>query len=292
MKTKNLFPVFLLLAACGSGQGCVPKFTDLKKKYPHVIYHGRKLPSEVVLKDNPPPFWTPISSIPKQVQGAILVSEDWAFFQHEGYDEKQIHEAIKESIEAGKLTRGASTITQQVVRNLYLSKEKSIGRKVHELWLSTKIEKVVGKQKILELYFNIAEMGEGIFGIGEASRKYFQKSPSELRPKEAAFLAMLLPSPKRYSISYAKGELTGYARRTMRSILNKMVMAHYLTPEERDLEWSTPLGFEKRLDISIPAETGPDEEGGEEGDDEKSGTPDGVRDPGNTPTPTQSLQSS
>jgi monofunctional biosynthetic peptidoglycan transglycosylase len=289
VKTRNLFPALLVLAACGSGQGCVPKFTDLKKKYPHVIYHGRKLPSEVVLKENPPPFWAPISSIPKKVQGAILVSEDWAFFQHGGYDEKQIQEAIKESIEAGKLTRGASTITQQVVRNLYLSKEKSIGRKVHELWLSTKIEKVIGKQKILEIYFNIAEMGDGIFGIGQASRRYFQKSPSELRPKEAAFLAMLLPSPKRYSVSFTRKELSGYARRTIRSILNKMVMAHYLTPEERDAEWATPLAFETKIDVSIPPESGPDEEGSEEeGSEGESSKP--ALEP--SPSPNQSLQSS
>ena len=289
MKTRVFFPALLILAACGSGQGCVPKFTDLKKKYPHVIYHGRKAPSEVVLKDVPPRYWVPISAIPKRVQGAILVSEDWAFFQHEGYDEKQIQEAIKESIEAGKLTRGASTITQQVVRNLYLSKEKSLGRKVHELWLSTKIEKVIGKQKILELYLNIAEMGEGIFGIGEASQKYFQKPPSDLRAKEAAFLAMLLPSPKRYSISYTRGELTGYARGTMRSILNKMVMARYLTPEERDQEWATPLSFEKKVDVSIPPESGPDEEGAE---DEEDGARESETQPANSPEPSQSLQSS
>jgi len=258
VKKLFLVPAFFFLIACGSGNGCVPKFSDLKKKYPHVLYHGSKAPSEVVLKDFPPAHWVSISSIPKLVQGAILVSEDWAFYQHEGYDEKQIQEAVKESLEAGKLKRGASTITQQVVRNLYLTKEKSLLRKVHELWLSTKIEKIIGKQKILELYLNIAEMGEGIFGIGEASQMYFQKAPSELRAKEAAFLAMLLPSPKRYSVSFKKGELTGYARRTMRSILNKMVMAHYLTPEERDQEWATPLGFEKKFDSTVPAEI-PDE---------------------------------
>jgi len=273
----------LLLASCASGNGCVPKFTDLKKKYPHVIDHGPRLPTEVVLKDQPPRYWTPLSAIPKRVQGAILVSEDWAFYQHSGYDEKQIQEAVKESLEAGRLTRGASTITQQVVRNLYLSKEKSLGRKVHELWLATKIEKVIGKQKILEIYFNIAEMGNGIYGIGEASQKYFQKPPAELRPKEAAFLAMLLPSPKRYAISYTRGELTGYARKTIRSILNKMVMARYLTPEERDQEWTTPLSFEKKVDVSIPPESGPD--------DEVEGEPEA--NPENLPSPEPSdLQSS
>jgi len=253
---KNWISVFFLvmLMSCSTGGGCGPKFGDLKKLYPHVLYHGPKEPSEVVLKPSPPTNWTPIASIPKRVQGAILVSEDWAFYQHPGYDEKQIHEAIRESLEAGKLTRGASTITQQVVRNIYLSKEKSLIRKARELWLATKVEKVLGKQRILELYLNIAEMGEGIFGVGEASNHYFGKPPSQLRAKEAAFLAMLLPSPKRYSISYKKGELTPYARRIIRSVLNKMVMAHYLSPEERDQEWAMPLPFEKISDPTIPKE--------------------------------------
>ncbi|NDG83425.1 MAG: hypothetical protein EBX52_00115 [Proteobacteria bacterium] len=248
----------IFLISCTTGGGCSPKFNDLKKRYPHVIDHGPKAPSEVVFKANPPAHWAPIASIPKPVQGAILVSEDWAFYQHPGYDEKQIKEAIHESLEAGHLTRGASTITQQVVRNIYLSKEKSLIRKARELWLATKVEKVLGKQRILELYLNIAEMGEGIYGIGSASARYFGKSPSALRPKEAAFLAMLLPSPKRYSVSFKKGELTPYARRIIRSILNKMVMARYLTPEERDREWAMPLSFEKRADVSIPEEGSPE----------------------------------
>jgi monofunctional biosynthetic peptidoglycan transglycosylase len=140
------------------------------------------------------------------------------------------------------------------VKNIYLSKEKSIVRKMRELWMSTKIEKVLGKSRILELYFNIAELGEGVFGIGQASQFYFHKSPRELSAKEGAFLAMLLPSPKKYAISYRHGELTPYARKIIRSILNKMVISRYLSPEERDLEWRTPLSFEKKTDFSIPSD--------------------------------------
>jgi monofunctional biosynthetic peptidoglycan transglycosylase len=127
-------------------------------------------------------------------------------------------------------------------------------RKVRELWMATKIEKVLGKSRILELYLNIAELGEGIFGVGQASRFYFHKVPSALTAKEGAFLAMLLPSPKKYAISYRHGELTPYARKIIRSILNKMVMAHYLSPEQRDVEWATPLSFEKHIDTSVPSD--------------------------------------
>jgi len=244
----------------------VPKFTDLRTLYPHVLYHGLEKPSEVVLKKYPPDHWTPISQISKRAQGAILVSEDWAFYSHPGYDEHQIREAIQESVETRKLKRGASTITQQVVRNIYLSKEKSLIRKLRELWMATKIEKVLNKTRILELYLNIAELGQGVYGIGEASNFYFQKPPSQLNAKEGAFLAMLLPSPKRYAISFKKGALTPYARKTIHAILNKMVMAQMMTENERDLEWATPLSFEKNP--NAPATESDESESDEQGSEE------------------------
>ena len=240
--------VVLLLNACGGPRGCAPRFADLKTQYPHVLYHGPKEPSEVVIKKNPPKNWASLGSISRKAQGAVIVSEDWAFYHHPGYDEKQLKEAIHETLEEGHFGRGASTITQQVVKNIYLSKEKSLTRKVRELWMATKIEKVLGKKRILELYFNVAEWGEGIYGIGQAAHYYFNKSPSELGAKEGAFLAMLLPSPKKYAVSFRQHHLTPYARRTVRSILNKMVQAGFLTPEERDQEWKTPLSFEPSFD--------------------------------------------
>ncbi len=258
-----LFSFVFSMSACGP-QGCFPRFADLKTQYPHVIYHGPDEPSEIIIRKNAPEGWTSLSAISKKAQQAIIVSEDWAFYQHPGYDEKQIKEAIEDSLEEGHLTRGASTITQQVVKNVYLSKEKSLIRKARELWMATKVEKVLGKRRILEIYMNIAEWGEGTYGIGKASRLYFQKPPSELSAKEGAFLAMLLPSPKKYSISFRKHSLSPFARGTVRSILNKMVEAHFLTPEERDSEWGRPLSFESVLEQETGAETESVEAGEEE----------------------------
>jgi monofunctional biosynthetic peptidoglycan transglycosylase len=277
---KRSWIFLLLLSSCAGPRGCAPNFKELKTAYPHVLYHGPSVPSEVVLKKYPPANWTPLSQISKKAQGAVIVSEDCAFYQHPGYDEKQLKEAIEQSIEQKKLKRGASTITQQVVKNIYLSKEKSVVRKVREIWMATKIEKVLGKNRILELYFNIAEMGEGIYGIGEASRFYFHKNPSELNAKEGAFLAMLLPSPRKYAISFRHGELTPYARKIMHSILNKMVMAHYLTVEEKDQEWKIPLSFEKNVDISIPADELND-------DEDEVESPNDLSDPQPIATPVQ-----
>jgi len=237
--------LFIGLGSCNnSEQGCIPRLKDLKTEYPHVIYHGPKEPFEIVIKKNPPATWVPLVNISKEAQMAVLISEDWAFYSHPGYDEKQIKAAIEESVETGKIKRGASTITQQMVKNVYLTQQKSIFRKIKELWLATKVEKVLGKKRILEVYLNIAEWGEGIFGIGPAAQFYFHKSPAELNAKEGAFLAMLLPSPKKYGISFRKKELTVYARKTIHSILNKLVSARVLTPEQEQEQLKIPYSFE------------------------------------------------
>jgi monofunctional biosynthetic peptidoglycan transglycosylase len=115
------------------------------------------------------------------------------------------------------------------------------------------------QEVILELYFNIAEWGEGIFGINRAARTYFNKSPAELNAKEGAFLAMLLPSPKKYSISFRQKGLTPYARKTIRSILGKMVQAKILTPEERAEEWAKPYSWEAKPEITPVDEDSSDE---------------------------------
>ncbi len=245
--------LILFFSACfGPESGCGSGIKDLKTKYPHVIYRGPKEPFDVEIRKSRPESWVSLSQVSRSAQMAILISEDWAFYSHPGYDEKQIREAIEESIESGKLKRGASTITQQMVKNVFLSQEKSLIRKARELWLATKVEKVLGKKKILEIYLNIAEWGEGIFGIGRASQHYFHKSASELTAKEGAFLAMLLPSPKKYSISFRKKELTRYARKTVNSILNKLVSANVLTYEQKQVEWSTPLSFEVTQAANAP----------------------------------------
>jgi len=222
-----------------------PDVAVLNSKFPQVIYQGPKQPVKVKLVGAPPAGWTRIGDIAKPAMGAVVVSEDWAFFSHDGFDANQLKDAIKEDIAERKFSRGASTITMQVVKNVFLSQEKTLYRKAKEFVLAIRLDAHVSKRKTLEVYFNIAEWGEGIFGIGAASRKYFAKSPAELTPKEGAFLAMLLPSPKRYSQSFRDGRLTPYAAKTVRAILDKMVQAQYITAEERDLEVARRLSFEK-----------------------------------------------
>jgi len=179
-----------------------------------------------------PKWWTSIDSVSKEAKWAIVVSEDWAFFEHEGLDVEQIKIAASESIKQEKFVRGASTITQQVIKNTILTSKKNLWRKFQEAILSYKVEQILSKDQILEIYLNIIELGEGLYGIGPASFHYFNKHPSQLTAREGAFLAMLLPSPIKYSISFKKKELTPFAKSIVNSILIKMRQAQVYDKDE------------------------------------------------------------
>ncbi len=205
---------------------------------------GKDLKATYGLTKKRPKNWVSLKEVDYTAAHAIVVSEDWAFYGHSGYDLGQIKEAAVEAME-GERTRGASTISQQVVKNLFLTPEKTLGRKMKELLYSTYMERNVSKEKILETYLNIAEFGPGIYGIKAAARHYFKKAPKELTAKEGAFLAMLLPSPKRYGESFRKGEMTEYAQKTVDNILDKMVVAKYIKPEQRERFKGQSFSWEK-----------------------------------------------
>jgi monofunctional biosynthetic peptidoglycan transglycosylase len=274
------FAPILVLAASALLVGCnwmgLPDVSILKTRYPLVHYSplpkpllgktaGKQLKKNaqekarrettITFEKSRPPQWVTISEVSKKAAGAIIVSEDWAFYQHHGYDPNSIKEAVNHDLAKGTFARGASTITQQVAKNVFLDADKTVARKVKELFLAVKLEETFKKPKILEIYLNIAEFGEGIYGIGPAARFYFGKSPSELTAKEGAFLAMLLPSPKRYSVSFRQKQLTQYARKTIYTILGKMVQARYITEEEKIAERAQPLSFETSTAVTPdPAE--------------------------------------
>jgi monofunctional biosynthetic peptidoglycan transglycosylase len=235
-----------------------PNVNLLKSRYPWIRAQVGSDEVEVVLRSKRPDNWVNIADVSRAAIGAIVVSEDWSFFWHHGYDFNQITEAIKKDWQRKKFARGASTITQQVVRNVFLEQDKNIWRKLKELYLAIQIEKVLSKNRILEIYLNIAEWGDGLYGVGSASRYYFGKDPSQITPKEGAFLAMLLPSPKRYSASFHDKKLTQYAKTTIEAILVKMVQAEYLTEQQMFQESSLRLSFENPSLMGI--ESAPTEE--------------------------------
>lgn len=144
-------------------------------------------------------IWVPLNSISPYMIKAVLIAEDDKFFKHEGFDFEAIEKAIERNLKEGKLKYGGSTISQQVAKNLFLNPSKNPIRKIQEAIITIRLEKTLSKKRILEIYLNIAEWGEGIFGVEAASRHYFGKSAKYLTPWEAARLAAVLPNPLKYN---------------------------------------------------------------------------------------------
>lgn len=142
--------------------------------------------------------WVPLSRISPYLIKATLVSEDDKFWKHEGFDYEAIQKAVEKDIKAKRFKLGGSTISQQLVKNLYLSPAKNPFRKIAEAVITWRMEKVLSKKRILELYLNVVEWGEGTFGAEAASRRSFGKSAADLSPEEAARLAAVLPNPRKY----------------------------------------------------------------------------------------------
>jgi monofunctional biosynthetic peptidoglycan transglycosylase len=139
--------------------------------------------------------WVGFDSIPVLLKEAVRVAEDARFYEHEGIDYEEMNAAVKKNIEQGRWARGASTITQQLAKNLYLSTEKSLLRKLKEYFLAVRIERDLSKNRILHLYLNVIEFGPGIFGVEAAARQYFGKSVGQLSLEEIVRLTAVIPKP-------------------------------------------------------------------------------------------------
>ena len=140
--------------------------------------------------------WVPYRRISAQLLRAVLVTEDSRFWRHDGLDYEQIKESMEVNLERGEFARGASTITQQLAKNLYLSPSKNPIRKLRELLIARRLENELTKQRILELYLNVIEWGNGIYGAEAAARTYFRKSASQLDAGESAMLAAAIANPR------------------------------------------------------------------------------------------------
>lgn len=141
--------------------------------------------------------WVPLSQISPTLPRAVIAAEDDTFFEHEGYNWAAIVKAAKYDWKKKKLARGASTLTQQLARNLYLSKSKNPFRKIKEFLITLKLERELTKDRILEIYLNVVEWGPGVYGAEAASEYYFHHGASRLSAPESAFLASILPNPKK-----------------------------------------------------------------------------------------------
>jgi monofunctional glycosyltransferase len=162
--------------------------------------------------------WVPYERISEHLKRAVVAAEDARFLDHEGFDWEAIQKAMHKNEQRGKVVAGASTITQQLAKNLFLSGSRSWLRKGQEAIITWMMERTLSKRRILELYLNLAEWGEGVFGAEAAARHHFGVRAAAIGPGEAAWLAAILPSPRRYD----RGRETAYLAGRVAMISTRM----------------------------------------------------------------------
>jgi monofunctional biosynthetic peptidoglycan transglycosylase len=145
--------------------------------------------------------WIPYGQVSPNLKRAVIVTEDSAFFDHDGIDLEQIKASLEKNWEEGALLRGGSTITQQLAKNLYLSPSRNPVRKLRELLIARRLEAALSKRRIFEIYLNVIEWGDGIFGCDAAARAYFGKPASNLSPQESALMAGAIINPREHNPS-------------------------------------------------------------------------------------------
>jgi hypothetical protein len=191
------------------------------------------------------PDFVPYDQISPYLVSSIMTTEDNGFFKHRGWVSSEFKSALRRNLERGGFRLGASSITMQMTKNVLLTKDKTLSRKLQELFLVWYLEQVLPKERILELYFNAIEFGPRIYGIGAATRHYFGKKPSELTPLEAAFFSSILPSPKRRYIQYCHGSLLPQWDKYVHRILAKVHERGRITDEEYETYANQTLTFDR-----------------------------------------------
>lgn len=188
--------------------------------------------------------YTSLANISRYMAEAVLTTEDGSFRRHDGFNRTQLEVALRRNLQSGKVRLGASTITMQMVKNVLLSHERTLSRKLQELFLTWWVEQALSKQRIMELYLNVIEFGPGIYGVTNASRHYFGKHPSELTSLEAAMLATMLPSPVRRHVHYCNGALDERFEAKVRGVHDLMLERGRITAEEHDTYAAVGLRFD------------------------------------------------
>jgi monofunctional biosynthetic peptidoglycan transglycosylase len=246
-----LIPVFILVAFLFSLYFLwIPNLSRLNKENPKktafMQYREREW-REKGKKFRIDQTWVALSNISPYLIKAVVIAEDDNFWRHEGFDYEAIQKAIERDIRTMRLRFGGSTISQQLARNLYLSPSKTLIRKIREAIITWRMEKVLSKKRILELYLNVVEWGEGIFGVEAASRHYYGKPSSEITSQQAARLVAVLPNPRRYNPAGNQQ----YVIARSNAIYNIMIQRGMIIPEYEELtESESPSSPPLPKDIS------------------------------------------
>ncbi len=217
----------------------LPNVANLKKENPQLTALMRQRDDEgraAGKKVRRSQIWLPYSAIPSHLKSAVLIAEDDAFYQHEGYDLDQIKESFIKNWEKKGFVRGGSTITQQLAKNLYLSTSRNPLRKIREFLIARRLEAELSKRRILEIYLNVIEWGDGVYGAEAAARAHFSKPAKELTIREAAMLAAMIPSPRRWDPKQPTRRL----RQRCELILSRMHQYRHISDAEFDHATQTP----------------------------------------------------
>lgn len=202
----------------------VPAMADLTRFDAPFIHRVEEPDGQTMVMTTGPgsDAWTPIASISPFMLHAVLAHEDGGFFSHHGFSPGSIREALVRNLRAGRYVMGASTISMQLVKNVFLRREKTVARKLQEVFLTWWIESAMSKDRILELYLNVIEYGPGVYGIRHAAEHYFGIEPRSLSAAQAAYLASILPNPKAYHDSWERDELSASWRNRIGRFLRHM----------------------------------------------------------------------
>jgi len=231
---KRALLVVLVVIVLAIGTSLVfPRLSRLKDETPGMtaFMKYRKAMSLKAGKDLAIAYtWTPLDRISPYLVQAVVISEDDKFWSHKGFDFEAIKTALRRDIRNKTWRYGGSTITQQLAKNIFLSPSKDPLRKLREFIITWRLENTLSKKRILELYLNVVEWGDGVFGAEAASQRYYGKPASELTPREAVHLAVVLPSPRRYN------PLSGsnFIEDRVREVLDIMVRRGLVAPGEVD----------------------------------------------------------
>ena len=206
---------------------------DLNKINGEFIYRAiiKDVPQRPILVGSGNPNYIPMAAISPYLQKCVLTSEDPSFMTHRGFINEAFKESIIKNIRTKKFSRGASTISMQLVKNAFLTREKTLSRKLEEILLVYILEnnRISSKERMLEVYFNIIEWGPNIYGIGEASQFYFQKRASDLNVNECLFLATIIPNPRGFMTKFdANNNLKPAAKQTEKFLTNLMFKRNLL----------------------------------------------------------------
>ena len=202
----------------------VPGFAQLERFRGPFLHRVRESQGESFEMNTGPGSanWAPFEALSPFLLHAVLAHEDASFFQHKGFAPWAIRDALVRNLREGRYVQGASTISMQLAKNLFLHREKNLARKIQEVLLTWWLESAWNKRDLLELYLNIIEYGPALYGIRQASTHYFHKRPADLSPAESAFLACILPAPKRYHAQFQRGKLSASLANHMRRLLTHM----------------------------------------------------------------------